>query len=180
MASARHALTIHHHPDPIPEAKTDTEWVEAGKAGKPAWCYDNDNSANGKIYGKLYNWYAVNDPRGLAPQGWHVPTEAEWDILVNYLGGESVAGGEMKETGTAHWESPNTGATNDSDFSALPGGVRDDDGVFVPPGYIAAYWSATESSSGSARPQILFHNHIAVDRGNDNKGTGFSVRCVKD
>ncbi len=97
--------------NPIPEAITNEEWEKAGKQGKPVWCYYNNDPKNGKIYGKLYNWYAVNDKRGLAPEGWHVPTDAEWATLITYLGGKDVAGGKLKETDTTHWQSPNTWAT---------------------------------------------------------------------
>lgn len=87
--------------DSIPEVKVDKEWFEAAKEGRPAWCYYNNDPANGKTYGKLYNWYAVNDARGLAPKGWHIPTDREWQILVDSLGGKAVAGGKMKEKGTS-------------------------------------------------------------------------------
>jgi uncharacterized protein (TIGR02145 family) len=84
--------------DTIPEAKTNEEWKKAGEEGKPAWCYYDNDPENGKKYGKLYNWYAVNDPRGLAPKGWHVPSDAEWIVLIDYLGGEEVAGTKMKSS----------------------------------------------------------------------------------
>ena len=104
--------------DSIPEAKTDLDWEEAGKKGKPAWCYYANDPANGIKYGKLYNWYAVNDPRGLAPAGWHVPTDAEWTELINSLGGGELAGAKMKST--TGWVDNRT-ATNESGFSGLPG-----------------------------------------------------------
>lgn len=84
--------------DPIPQAKTDAEWQAAGKNKQPAWCYFNNNTSNGTKYGKLYNWYAVNDPRELAPNGYHIPTDAEWMVLSDYFGGEAVAGGKIKST----------------------------------------------------------------------------------
>ena len=88
--------------DPIPEAKTDEEWVKAGENEQPAWCNYDNNPANGSKYGKLYNWYAVNDPRGLEPQGWHIPSNDEWTVLTDYLGGELNAGAKMKsKTGWA-------------------------------------------------------------------------------
>jgi hypothetical protein len=101
--------------DPIPEAKTDEEWYQATNNKEPVWCYYNNDPANGEKYGKLYNWFAVNDPRGLAPTGYHVPSDAEWTTLTNYLGGESVAGTKMKST---------------SGFSCLQGGFRSNDGTF--------------------------------------------------
>ncbi|MBK6504532.1 MAG: fibrobacter succinogenes major paralogous domain-containing protein [Ignavibacteria bacterium] len=125
--------------EPIPEVKTSEEWEKSGKERKPAWCYYDNDPDNGEIYGKLYNWYAVNDPRGLAPEGWHIPSDKEWTILTKYLGGKAtqdktdtgtpywdtpIAGGKMKSTGTQYWKSPNEEATNSSGFSGLPGGLR--------------------------------------------------------
>lgn len=106
--------------DSIPQVQDKAEWVALTTG---AWCYYQNDAENGKTYGKLYNWYAVNDPRGLAPEGWHIPTDAEWIALIDYLGGTNVAGGKMKQIGTVHWISPNLGATNESGFSALPGGL---------------------------------------------------------
>lgn len=165
--------------DPIPEVKTDAEWEAAGSAKKPAWSYYDHGTANGKTYGGLYNWYAVNDPRGLCPKGWHVPTDDEWDTLVSFLG-DSVAGNKMKEAGTAHWESPNTGATNASGFSVLPGGNRYLNGYSSTLGIYAYFWSAAESSSGSAWSRNLNSNNSDVYRNNYYKAYGFSVRCVRD
>ena len=95
--------------DPIPEAKTDEAWKAAGENKQPAWCYYDNDPKNGTKYGKLYNWYAVNDPRGLAPAGYHIPTDAEWTVLTNYLGGEDVAGKKMKST--SGWDSYTTGGS---------------------------------------------------------------------
>ncbi|MFA6571391.1 MAG: fibrobacter succinogenes major paralogous domain-containing protein, partial [Bacteroidota bacterium] len=112
--------------DTIPEVKDPKIWAKL-KTG--AWCYYGNSLDEGKIYGKLYNWFAVNDPRGLAPAGWHIPTDTEWTTLTSNLGGESGAGGKMKSKGTLEgddglWFRPNTGASNESGFSALPGGWR--------------------------------------------------------
>jgi uncharacterized protein (TIGR02145 family) len=126
--------------DRIPEAKTKEEWKYAGERGLPAWCYYDNDPANGRVYGKLYNIYAVNDPRGLAPEGWHMTSDREWDVLMDYLFGTEVAGGKLKETGTTHWQSPNHGATNESSFSALPGGYRVSDGAFYDLGIRAIFW----------------------------------------
>jgi len=104
--------------DPIPEVQDSAQWVNL-KTG--AWCYYNNSDSLGKIYGKFYNWYAVNDPRRLAPIGYHVPSDAEWTVLSTFLGGNKGSGGKMKETDTTHWSSPNKGATNSSGFTALPG-----------------------------------------------------------
>ncbi len=115
--------------DPIPHVTDPTEWKNLTTG---AYCYyANDSAKYAAVYGKLYNWYVVNDPRGLAPEGWHVPTDFEWTTLTDCLGGVSVAGGPMKETGTSHWILPNEGATNESGFTGLPGGVRSSqDGSF--------------------------------------------------
>lgn len=168
--------------DPIPEAKTDAEWAAAGKAGKPTWSHYDNNPTNGQTYGKLYNWYAVNDPRGLAPQGWHVPTDAEWETLVNFLGGMDAAGGEMKEAGTAYWEAPNTGATNSSGFSALPAGARSfDDGKSNGLGFDAGFWSTTDNRSGRLPSSwVLGNRSSGVGVWGKGKAQGLSVRCVRD
>ncbi len=164
--------------DSIPEVKDATAWANLTTG---AWCYYNNDPANGKIYGKLYNWYAVNDPRGLAPIGWLVPSDAECTALTTFLGGRSVAGGKMKETGTSHWRSPNTGATNSSNFSALPGGCRDYGGItFSDIGGYGVWWSSTELDATYAWAQSLDCDHAVVGRYGSSKGYGFSVRCVKD
>jgi len=144
-----------------------------------AYCdYDNDAN-NAATYGHLYNWYAIADP-GFAPAGWHVPSDAEWQTLIDYLGGEEIAGGKMKEIGTAHWLSPNYGATDESGFSGLPGGCRDSSGNFNNMGYFAHYWSSTESSSFMAWYRYLNYGNAEGYRYDRGKTFGFSVRCVKD
>jgi len=166
--------------DIIPEVKTNEEWKEAGINKQPAWCYYDNNPENGKIYGKLYNWHAVNDIRGLAPEGWHIPTDDELTTLINYLGGENVAGGKLKEIGTTHWQSPNTGATNESGFSALPGGYRYFNGSFYYIGYYGNWWSSSELSAADAWYRFLFYYYSNVFRYYYSKEYGFSVRCVKN
>jgi uncharacterized protein (TIGR02145 family) len=164
--------------DTIPHAKTSDEWNNAGEMGKPAWCYYNNDSSNGAIYGKLYNWYAVNDPRGLAPRGWHVPGDAEWSELTNYLGGDTIAGGKMKSTNG--WRAPNEGATDSSGFSGLPGGDRLSYGPLYNISYLGFWWSSTESNTdSSAWVRILNYNDDWVYRDFCSKGRGLSVRCVK-
>jgi uncharacterized protein (TIGR02145 family) len=128
----------------------------------------------------LYNWYAVNDSRGLAPSGYHVPSDAEWSILSNYLGGESVAGGKMKETGTTHWNSPNTGATNSSGFTGLPGGFRKNSGTYFSIRIDEDWWSSTESNEPQALYRHLYYFDANLYRRIDDKVIGFSVRCVKN
>jgi uncharacterized protein (TIGR02145 family) len=167
--------------DSIPEAKTRMEWVKAGKEGKPAWCYYDNEPKKGKIYGKLYNWYAVNDPRGLAPEGWHVPSRKEWDKLINYLGGWEVAGGKMKTIGTKYLKSPNEGATNSSNFSALPGGCRYTDGSFSCVSWMGYWWYSSQFDSTNASYRYLYNDNSAyLGAYFGNKSYGFSVRCLKD
>jgi uncharacterized protein (TIGR02145 family) len=142
-----------------------------------SWWYEN-NSANGDVYGRLYTWEVALDA---CPDGWHLPSDAEWTVLTDYLGGESVAGGKMKEAGTVHWNSPNTGATNSSGFTALPGGLSYTSGDFNYLGSIGHWWSATEYSTTTvAWGRYLSAGHGNVYRHFYLKGFGFSVRCVRD
>ncbi len=163
--------------DPIPEAKTDEEWKRAGKEGKPAWCYYANDPANGAKYGKLYNWYAVNDSRGLAPTGWHIPSDSEWIKLTDFLGREIVAGTKMKNT--SGWIDDGNG-TNSSGFSGLPGGVRNYVGSFFTNGYLGAWWSSTQYNSTNAWYRDLCIYDGNVGRFNLGKKCGFSVRCLRD
>ncbi len=166
--------------DPIPEARTAEAWKEAGQNGRPAWCYYDNEPENGKIFGRLYNWYAVSDPRGLAPEGWRIPGDRDWQILVNALMGPEEAGGKLKEAGTAHWIEPNAGAVNSTGFTARPGGCRDIHGaVFRYIGDVAFFWSATESAAFTAWFWELYSSHSQVQRHFQNKQFGFSVRCVR-
>ena len=145
-----------------------------------AYAMYDDNSNNGETYGYLYNWYAVDDSRNIAPEGWHIPTDNEWQELVDYLGGSSVAGGKMKETGTNHWNSPNTDATNESGFTALPGGYRYYNGFYSHMGNLGTFWSSTESNSYTAWYRLLHYNRSDVYRYYYGKRYGFSVRCIRD
>ncbi len=163
--------------DPIPEAKTVEEWEKAGENQQPAWCYYNNNPANGAKYGKLYNWYAVNDKRGLAPVGYHIPSDEEWTILTDYLGGEDLAGTKMKST--SGWEENGYG-TNESGFSGLPGGGRNDYGPFDDIGKLGYWWSSTEGITGAAWYRDLNFKNGNVYRYNYDKRDGFSVRCLRD
>jgi uncharacterized protein (TIGR02145 family) len=137
----------------------------------------NGNKSNVNTYGRLYTWYAVTDTRNVCPTGWHVPSDAEWTTLTTYLGGESVAGDKLKETGTTHWSAPNEGATNSSGFTALPGGYRAYNGAF---GTDGRWWSSTESEMGTAYGRSMFHNGSNVDRAIQYKNFGWSVRCLRD
>lgn len=141
--------------------------------------YDN-NSVNASTYGKLYNWYAIADNRGLAPEGWHIPSDTEWTTLINYLGGENGAGGKLKETGTSHWLSPNTGATNEIGFTALPGGYLDVNGIFTDIGSFGNWWSSSEAMSGYAWYRHFYYNYGGVSRVYFSKKVGLSVRCIKN
>ncbi|MFA4907305.1 MAG: FISUMP domain-containing protein [archaeon] len=165
--------------DVIPNITDNMAWNNLSTG---ALCDYNNDVNNVVTYGRLYNWYAVNDSRNIAPTGWHVPTDAEWQTLVNYLGGESVAvaGGKMKEVGTTHWQTPNTGATNESGFSALPGGHRDGSGAYLGIGYGGYWWSATENNSSDAWSWSLGYGYSGIYRGDYDKRYGFSVRCVGD
>ncbi|HWR32176.1 MAG TPA: fibrobacter succinogenes major paralogous domain-containing protein, partial [Chitinophagaceae bacterium] len=166
----------------IPEAITDAEWEEAGKQGKPVWCYYGKDPANGKKYGKLYNWYAVNDPRGLAPKGWHIPSDEEWTTLTDNLGGEERAGTQMKSG--SGWEDNGNGS-NSSGFEGLPGGLRFYFGEFRGIGYFGQWWSSSEGvdaigSGGRAWCRDL-NNTDGVKRDLFFvKETGLSVRCLRD
>ena len=126
-------------------------------------------------------WYAVDDSRNIAPEGWHVPTDAEWNELVVLLGGNGFAGAEMKETGTEHWLDPNMGATNSSGFAALPGGYRIwNGGVFSRMGEQTWFWTATDYDPGAAWNYDLHNNAIGAYRDGNMKRNGMSIRCVQD
>jgi uncharacterized protein (TIGR02145 family) len=145
--------------------------------------YDGTNVAEAKAtdnyatYGVLYNWTAAMNA---CPDGWHLPSDAEWTELTDYLGGESVAGGKLKETGTTHWASPNTGATNETGFTALPGGYRTNNGTFGVIGYLGHWWSATEYNDTYAWYRLMYYNNSNVYRSYYYKEVGFSVRCLRD
>jgi uncharacterized protein (TIGR02145 family) len=168
--------------DPIPEVTDPTEWANL-KTG--AWCYYNNFPALGRTYGRLYNWYAVTDPRGLAPKGWHIPKDAEWAELEKCLGGSDIAGGKLKSIGTLEnddglWRNPNIDATNEAGFSAQPGGYRFNYGVYDFLERAGYWWTATESDKGHAWLRSISYNNTIVGRGSSGKDNGFSVRCVKD
>ena len=158
----------------IPLVTDNTAWANLTT---PAYCWYNNNSSYKDTYGALYNWYTVNTGN-LCPSGWHVPSDAEWTTLIDYLGGEP--GGKLKETDTTHWHSPNIGATNESGFTALPGGVRDVSGMFGNIGYYGYWWSATEDGTDLAWYRDMTYNGSYVARYNTHKKLGFSVRCVRD
>jgi uncharacterized protein (TIGR02145 family) len=163
---------------PIPYVTDNASWA-ALTTGAYCW-YDNNYNTYGSVYGALYNWLAV-ETGNLCPTGWHVPTDAELTILTDFLGGESIAGGSLKETGTAHWNSPNKEATNSSVFTALPGGSRDyDNGMFSGIGKYGYCWSSSAVSAINAWHRSLYYDRGNVGRSPYNKTYGRSVRCVKD
>ena len=163
--------------DLIPEAKTNEEWVRAGINKQPAWCYYDNEFANGTKYRKLYNWYAVNDSRGLAPDGWHVPSDKEWTMLLDYMGSKDTPGKKMKSTNG--WKDGGNG-TNSSGFSALPGGYRKSYGPFVNAGGYAFWWTSSEYSGNYSWFFNLGYFVGNVLKEYDSKGGGLSVRCIKD
>ena len=169
-------VAIFRNGDAIPEAKTNEEWEAAGNNKQPAWCYYENNTANGTKYGKLYNWYAVNDPRGLAPTGYHIPTDDEWTVLSTYLG-VVVAGKKMKSS--SGWNDAGNG-NNSSGFSGLPGGERFPKGYFYYVGTSGTWWSASDSNVTEAWYRSLDNEKSILYRANPYKSDGFSVRCVKD
>jgi uncharacterized protein (TIGR02145 family) len=161
----------------IPEAKTADEWELAEKNKQPAWCYYNNDSVNGEKYGKLYNWYAVNDSRGLAPLGYHIPSDFEWTTLTTYLGGEDIAASKLKSN--SGWIENGNG-TNSNGFSALPGGIRLLNGIFTNIGVNAYWWSSTEKHSSSAWNRFLGYGFVYVSKYDCSKSNGLSARCIKD
>ncbi|MCY7309930.1 MAG: fibrobacter succinogenes major paralogous domain-containing protein [Chitinophagaceae bacterium] len=161
--------------DAIPEAKTNEEWYKASMEGKPAWCYYDNDPKNGVKYGKLYNWYAVKDPRGLAPRDWHVPSDKEWIKLTDYLGGVVGVGNKMKNK--EGWIKNGNGS-NESGFSGLPSGNRS--GTFGSIGDSGAWWSSTEHNTDNAWYRDLSYSDDDIFGGDIDKGCGFSVRCVKN
>ena len=140
--------------------------------------YDNDYY-NVQEYGRLYNWFAVNDDRGICPLGWHVPSEDDINQLMFYLQGTQVAGGKMKEIGYEHWEYPNAGATNSSDFTALPGGFKSAYGSYIEEGLGAHFWLSEDSDDLASRISIWFDSAVVLYSEVD-KHNGFSVRCIED
>ena len=161
----------------IPYVSDNAEWINLIT---PALCYYENDIVNKTTYGNLYNWYVVETCK-ICPVGWHVPSNAEWLILINYLGGESVAGGKLKEIGITHWLTPNAGANNESGFTALPSGNRIGvDGSFYSLGTYACYWSSDPSGNTQALNRVLVFDGTNFRIGFDNKTAGFSIRCVKD
>jgi uncharacterized protein (TIGR02145 family) len=146
----------------------------------PACCWQNNDPVRKVTYGVLYNWYTVNTGK-LCPYGWHVPSDAEWTVLSDYLGGENIAGGKLKESGFRHWSNPNTGANNESGFSALPGGNRlnGPDALFENLGEMGCWWT-TDFDENWATDRLMYDNSIRVQKFYHPKNYGLSVRCIQD
>ncbi len=179
-------LKVTHYNDgtEIPTGYSDDDWAGLSTG---AYAVYGDNESNADTYGYLYNWYAVDDDRGICPASWHVPTDGEYAALSDYLGGTSVAGGKLKECTeggcpeSEYWYSPNTGATNESSFTALPGGAHyyyDDNGRHM--GYNGSFWSSTEYGSNDAWHRGLESNNSEISRRDYGKDSGFSLRCIRD
>jgi len=169
-------VTHYRNGDAIPNVTGNSDWYNLMTG---AYCYYENNVSNSETYGLLYNWYAVNDNRNLCPNGWHIPSDTEWQILIDYLGGAIYAGNKMKESDTTHWSS-NSGATNESGFTSLPGGWRRNNGTFYSIFDYSLYWSATEYDSLNAWVRQLRDNTSYVLNNGYSKASGCSVRCVKD
>ncbi|MFN9112117.1 MAG: FISUMP domain-containing protein, partial [Bacteroidota bacterium] len=174
----------------IPIVTDITQWENNWNYGnplqQPMMCWNNNDQATytANKFGALYNWYAINPStngnKNVCPTGWHVPTDAEWTTLTTFLGGENVAGGKMKSTGTQYWQNPNQDATNSSGWSGLPGGFRNYDGLFYVVGSFGVWWSSTEYATFEALSRDVYYDNGDVGRKIDNKTFGFSVRCLRD
>lgn len=162
--------------DPVLPTLTTTSGLSNPKY---QWSYGG-NEGNVATYGRLYTWYAMTDSRGVCPMGWRLPSDTEWTVLTAYLGGESVAGGKLKETGIHHWFSPNTAATNESGFTAVPGGYRFSSGAFGFIGSSGSWWSSTEYYTYYAYYRLMSCSTSNVYSYGDYKLFGFSVRCLRD
>jgi uncharacterized protein (TIGR02145 family) len=165
----------------IPNVTKRKKWSNLTRG---AWCYYDNNADNNEKYGKLYNWYAVskttNGNRNVCPTGWHVPSDAEWTVLTEYLGGEYCAGGKMQAVGTTSWKGSNTETTNTSLYTGLPGGYRNVNGNYVDIGNVGVWWSSTEDYNGSAWTRHLYNSKGRAHRFNRIWRYGVSVRCMRD
>jgi uncharacterized protein (TIGR02145 family) len=170
--------TKYNNGEPIINVTDDVTWSSLTNG---AYCWYNNSPANKDTWGALYNWYAVSDNRNIAPIGWHVPTDEEWNTLVLYLGGNLVAGGKLKETGTIHWSSPNTAATNTFGFTAIPAGGRGGQtAIFGGINLASNYWTNSQINTGTAWYRAVHYDNASVLHDPFEKYFGFSVRCVRD
>lgn len=163
--------------DPIPQVTENVRWKNLTSGG---YCNYNNEAVFSDLYGRLYNWFAVNDNRNLAPEGWHVATDAEWITLINFLGGNEIAGSKLKESGIVHWIPPNSNATNESGFTALPGGMVLTGNGYLGIGTNCLWWSATEVDADYATYWELTSSYNWFNRYGYNKTDGHSVRCIKN
>ncbi len=170
-------VTHYRNGAPIDNITDNTEW---GNLTTGAYCNLNNDEGTVDTYGRQYNWYAANNTNSICPTGWHIPSDAEWTTLINYLGGSDTAGGKMKESGTAHWSNPNLGATNSSGFTALPGGYRNNLGIFDETYNYGFWWSSSHFNDTDGSIIYLFHNYAGVWGGNASKKRGYFIRCIKD
>jgi len=168
-------VTHYRNGDAILNIKSDTGWENSNQG---AYCDYENKTSNSTTYGRLYNWFAVNDSRSICPAGWHVPSNDEWYTLTNLLGGDEVAAGKLKEAGTIHWLSPNAGATNETGFTAIPGGSRETDGSFSYLGLSADFWSSTLFINDVAWERFLDYSSPGVYTHGNAVRSGFSVRCI--
>ena len=169
------AVSRYRNGDEVPQVQDPSAWNRL-KTG--AWCWYANDSGNGVTYGKLYNWYAVNDSRGLAPEEWHIPSDAEWQQLVEATGGEKASATKLKST--VLWKEPLVAADNSSGFTAIPGGYRSSNGSFSLLGSNGSFWTSTENNGYSAWYRQMYNSYSAVYRVSSSKTIGLSVRCVKD
>lgn len=167
-------VTTYRNGDAIPQVSDPEKWKKL-KTG--AWCWYNNDAKNGQKYGRLYNWYAVNDPRGLAPAGWHVASNEDWDRLAEALGGHELAAGKMKEKGS--WKESGSPSDNSSGFSARAGGGRYN-ARYLSIAFNANFWSADDSTSTVAHARFISSSGTQLYASGYDKHWGYSVRCVKD
>ena len=175
-------VSYYRNGDPIPQVTDLDKWAALTTG---AWCYYKNESSYGEVYGKLYNWYAVNDPRGIAPTGWHVPSNDEWGILDKYLGGGDKSGVKLKAHGSKDWEYINSDLINQTGFAGMPSGslsffgMR---GMFIDEGISAVWWSSTSinGANDSAWVRFLYEGSDYFAQVGYGKNDGYSIRCIKD
>jgi uncharacterized protein (TIGR02145 family) len=168
--------TMYNDGMPIPNISDDSEWTNLTTG---AYCHNSNDPVYIASYGQLYNWHAVGTEK-LSPAGWHVPDNQEWAVLTEYLGGNLVAGGHLKETGLLHWNESNLGATNSTGFTGLPGGYRLSTGEYYSAGDFGYWWSSSRSTNVGADGRNLYYCYAYLYYSHYYKTAGFSVRCVKD
>ena len=176
------STSVYRNGDVIATGLSTSQWTNIVQG---AWAYFQNDASKNCPFGKLYNWYACVDARELCPTGWHVPTDADWSVLSDYLGGEAIAGGKMKTLGmsdsaTGLWSAPNSGATNSSGFSGIPGGYRMLQGPYSNLEFIGYYWSSSDFVTLSAYYRYIIYDDVDLTRATGGKGNGFSVRCVRN